>query len=83
MLRTCVPTVSALGRLPSLSSPSTSSLADAGRLPPPPGKPQRPCRPRDADRLIALNEEYQQTEAQLRNLYDEWDRVSQPAPASN
>jgi len=31
---------------------------------------------RDADRLIALNEEYQQTEVLLRNLYDEWDRVS-------
>ena len=38
---------------------------------------------RDADRLIALNEEYQQTEALLRGLYDEWDRVSQePTPAS-
>ena len=32
---------------------------------------------RDAERLIALNEEYQQTEASLRGLYDEWDRVSQ------
>src|SRR6185369_14496709 len=31
---------------------------------------------RDADRLIALNDEYQQTEVLLRNLYDEWDRVS-------
>jgi len=31
---------------------------------------------RDADRLIALNEEYQQTEAQLRTLYEEWDRVA-------
>jgi len=31
---------------------------------------------RDADRLIALNEEYQQTEVLLRNLYDEWDRLS-------
>ena len=39
---------------------------------------------RDADRLIALNEEYQRTEALLRGLYDEWDRVSQePAPASS
>ena len=28
---------------------------------------------RDADRLIALNDEYQQTEAQLRTLYDEWE----------
>ena len=37
---------------------------------------------RDAERLIALNEEYQQTEALLRGLYDEWDRVSQePATA--
>jgi ATP-binding cassette subfamily F protein 3 len=32
---------------------------------------------RDADRLIALNDEYQQTEAQLKALYDEWDRLSQ------
>ena len=38
---------------------------------------------RDAERLIALNEEYHQTEALLRGLYDEWDRVSQePAPAN-
>ena len=37
---------------------------------------------RDADRLVALNDEYQQTEALLKNLYDEWDRVSQePARA--
>ena len=32
---------------------------------------------RDPDRLIALNDEYQRTEAQLKNLYEEWDRVSQ------
>lgn len=32
---------------------------------------------RDPDRLIALNDEYQQTESVLRSLYDEWDRVSQ------
>ena len=38
---------------------------------------------RDADRLIALNDEYQQTETLLRTLYEEWDRVSQPAPASS
>jgi ATP-binding cassette, subfamily F, member 3 len=31
---------------------------------------------RDADRLIALNGEYQQTEASLKTLYDEWDRVT-------
>src|SRR5689334_344341 len=38
---------------------------------------------RDPERLIALNEEYQQTEASLRSLYDEWDRVSrQPATAN-
>ncbi len=30
---------------------------------------------RDADRLIALNDEYQQTEARLKSLYEEWDRV--------
>jgi ATP-binding cassette subfamily F protein 3 len=36
---------------------------------------------RDAARLIALNDEYQQTESLLRTLYDEWDRVTQePAP---
>jgi ATP-binding cassette subfamily F protein 3 len=38
---------------------------------------------RDADRLIALNDEYQQTEALLRSLYDEWDRITQPAQASS
>jgi ATP-binding cassette subfamily F protein 3 len=32
---------------------------------------------RDADRLIALNDEYQQTESQLKSLYEEWDRVSE------
>ena len=37
---------------------------------------------RDADRMIALNEEYQQTEALLKILYDEWDRLSEePARA--
>jgi len=37
---------------------------------------------RDADRSIALNDEYQQTEALLKSLYDEWDRLSQePARA--
>ncbi|HET6977328.1 MAG TPA: ABC-F family ATP-binding cassette domain-containing protein [Pyrinomonadaceae bacterium] len=39
---------------------------------------------RDAQKLITLNDEYQQTEALLRNLYDEWERVnSETAPASN
>jgi ATP-binding cassette, subfamily F, member 3 len=39
---------------------------------------------RDAERLIALNDEYQQTEASLKSLYEEWDRVSEePARASN
>jgi len=39
---------------------------------------------RDADRSIALNGEYQQTEALLKNLYEEWDRITQePAPASS
>jgi hypothetical protein len=28
---------------------------------------------RDADRLIVLNDEYQQTEALLKSLYEEWD----------
>jgi ATP-binding cassette, subfamily F, member 3 len=37
---------------------------------------------RDAARLLALNDEYQQTEAELRSLYEEWDRVTQePATA--
>jgi hypothetical protein len=36
---------------------------------------------RDAARLISLNDQYQQTEAQLKSLYEEWDRVT--APASN
>jgi ATP-binding cassette subfamily F protein 3 len=31
---------------------------------------------RDADRLISLNDEYQQTDARLKSLYEEWDRVS-------
>ena len=31
---------------------------------------------RDPDRLITLNDEYQQTEALLRTLYEEWDRVT-------
>jgi ABC-type multidrug transport system ATPase subunit len=39
---------------------------------------------RDADRLIALNGEYQQTEAHLKTLYEEWERVTQePATASS
>src|SRR5215510_12847970 len=39
---------------------------------------------RDAERLIALNDEYQQTESLLRGLYDEWERInSEAAPASN
>ncbi|HEU4432879.1 MAG TPA: ABC-F family ATP-binding cassette domain-containing protein [Pyrinomonadaceae bacterium] len=32
---------------------------------------------RDADRLIALNDEYKQTEVLLKTLYDEWDRVNE------
>lgn len=32
---------------------------------------------RDAARLISLNAEYQQAEARLRGLYEEWDRVSE------
>jgi ATPase subunit of ABC transporter with duplicated ATPase domains len=31
---------------------------------------------RDPDRLIALNDDYQQTESLLKTLYEEWDRVS-------
>jgi ATP-binding cassette subfamily F protein 3 len=38
---------------------------------------------RDAERLIALNDEYQQTETLLRSLYDEWDHLSrEPTPAA-
>ena len=37
---------------------------------------------RDAERLRTLSVEYQQTEASLKSLYEEWDRVSQePANA--
>ncbi|HSK63545.1 MAG TPA: ABC-F family ATP-binding cassette domain-containing protein [Pyrinomonadaceae bacterium] len=32
---------------------------------------------RDAQRLIAFNDEYQQTEALLKSLYDEWDRITE------
>jgi ATP-binding cassette, subfamily F, member 3 len=32
---------------------------------------------RDAARLVPLNNEYQQAEAKLRGLYEEWDRVSE------
>jgi ATP-binding cassette subfamily F protein 3 len=32
---------------------------------------------RDADRLIALNDEYKNTEALLQTLYDEWDHISE------
>ena len=32
---------------------------------------------RDAERLISLHDEYQQTEALLKNLYEEWDRISE------
>ena len=36
---------------------------------------------RDATRLIALNDEFQKTESQLRTLYEEWDRITQePTP---
>src|SRR5689334_21889408 len=38
---------------------------------------------RDAERLITLNGEYQQTETLLRSLYDEWDRVSQEPATAN
>ena len=34
---------------------------------------------RDASALISLTQEYQQTENLLRNLYEEWDRLSQEA----
>jgi ATP-binding cassette subfamily F protein 3 len=34
---------------------------------------------RDPDKLIAFNDEYQQTEALLRNLYEEWERVTEPS----
>ena len=38
---------------------------------------------RDPDKLIALNEEYHETESSLRNLYEEWDQVSaESTPAS-
>jgi ATP-binding cassette subfamily F protein 3 len=34
---------------------------------------------RDPDRLLALNEDYQQTEERLCNLYNEWERVAAEA----
>jgi ATP-binding cassette subfamily F protein 3 len=34
---------------------------------------------RDAGRLLALNDEYQQTEERLRSLYTEWERVAAEA----
>ncbi|HKZ77842.1 MAG TPA: ABC-F family ATP-binding cassette domain-containing protein [Pyrinomonadaceae bacterium] len=36
---------------------------------------------RDANRLIALSDEYQQRESQLRALYEEWDRLNVEANA--
>ncbi|HEY2962014.1 MAG TPA: ABC-F family ATP-binding cassette domain-containing protein, partial [Pyrinomonadaceae bacterium] len=39
---------------------------------------------RDAERLMSLNDEYQQAEALLKTLYEEWDRLSEePARASS
>ena len=39
---------------------------------------------RDAEKLIALNNDYKQTETLLRDLYDEWERInSETASASN
>ncbi len=37
---------------------------------------------RDGDKLIVLNNEYQETEILLRSLYEEWDRVSQEPAAA-
>ena len=37
---------------------------------------------RDAGRLLALNAEYQQTEGQLRSLYEEWERITQESAAA-
>jgi ATP-binding cassette subfamily F protein 3 len=39
----------------------------------------RPEVARDHNRLLALNEDYQQTDARLRLLYEEWDRVAAEA----
>jgi ATP-binding cassette subfamily F protein 3 len=36
---------------------------------------------KDSARLKSLKAEYEQTEGRLRELYEEWDRVSQPASA--
>ena len=36
---------------------------------------------KDSTRLKSLKMEYEQTEIRLRELYEEWDRVSQPASA--
>jgi ATP-binding cassette subfamily F protein 3 len=34
---------------------------------------------RDASRVMALNDEYQQTDARLRSLYEEWERIAAEA----
>ena len=34
---------------------------------------------RDPDKLIALNNEYHQTENLLRKLYEEWESVTEPS----
>jgi len=38
---------------------------------------------RDPDKLLTLNDEYQQTEALLRDLYEEWERVTVLVNESN
>jgi len=39
----------------------------------------RPAVARDANRVTTLNNEYQQTDARLRSLYEEWEQVSAEA----
>ncbi|HYP00127.1 MAG TPA: ABC-F family ATP-binding cassette domain-containing protein [Pyrinomonadaceae bacterium] len=39
----------------------------------------RPEVARDAGRVVALNDEYQQADARLRSLYEEWERVAAEA----
>jgi predicted nucleic acid-binding Zn-ribbon protein len=42
----------------------------------------RPEVARDAGRLIALGAEYQQAEARLRELYEEWERATTEATSA-
>jgi protein subunit release factor A len=42
----------------------------------------RPEVGRDAGRVMTLNDEYQQQDARLRSLYEEWEQVSAEAASA-